>query len=259
LEDGPGLALPAEYGEPARAAAASNENDEDATESPPAAADRTAGEARSRPTFARAGDAHSNGREIFIVQPLLSGLQAMLRVCKGGGKVWARLQRLAEEIQKAPAVAQSTSAAPMIAPNRTPQDSELKSQGQPNASGTVTSASTTTSYVPPKTPAAREQDRSAGRPNAELLAEPDFTRAIRDLQALRVLSGFQELSGDSLLVEVSDHALTTNLSEYNFGPLFAAYYRITGWSSRTALLFSHGAQILGSYTRGGFVGREAQQ
>jgi len=94
-----------------------------------------------------------------------------------------------------------------------------------------------------------------GRANAELLAEPDFTRAIRDLQALRVLTGFREAGADSLLVEVSDHALTTRLSEYNFGQLFYAYYRMTGWNPRTMILFSHGGQVLAHYTRSGFADR----
>jgi hypothetical protein len=96
----------------------------------------------------------------------------------------------------------------------------------------------------------------AGRTNAELLADPDFSRAIRDLRALRFLAGFQEGGPDTLLVDVSDKALSTNLSEYNLGRLFSAYYRMSNWYPRTIILFSNRGQVLGAYRRNGLSVRE---
>jgi hypothetical protein len=96
----------------------------------------------------------------------------------------------------------------------------------------------------------------AARTNAELLAEPDFNRAIQDLRALKLLAEFQEAGRDTLLVEVSDKALSTNLHEYNLGRLFHVYYRMTNWSPRTIILFSHRSQVLGAYRRNGLSVRE---
>jgi hypothetical protein len=96
----------------------------------------------------------------------------------------------------------------------------------------------------------------AVRTNAELLADPDFNRAIRDLRALRFLAGFQEGGPDTLLVDVSDKALSTNLSEYNLGRLFSAYYRMSNWYPRTIILFSNRGQVLGAYRRNGLSVRE---
>jgi hypothetical protein len=95
-----------------------------------------------------------------------------------------------------------------------------------------------------------------GRTNAELLADPDFNRAIRDLRALRFLAGFQEGGPDTLLVDVSDKALSTNLSEYNLGHLFSAYYRMSNWYPRTIILFSNRGQVLGVYRRNGISVRQ---
>lgn len=96
----------------------------------------------------------------------------------------------------------------------------------------------------------------AVRTNAELLAEPDFRRAILDLRDLKFLAEFQEAGRDTLLVEVSDKALPTNLSEYNLGRLFRAYYRMTNWSPRTVILFSHAGLVLAAYRPGGLSVRE---
>lgn len=141
-----------------------------------------------------------------------------------------------------------------IEPSKT-AETVLQLQELTGSSSTRASADDTRGYVPQST-AANRPESSGARPTAELLREPDFTSAVRDLQALRVLVGFQELGRDLLRVEVSDQALTTDLSEYNFGRFFSAYYRTTGWSPRTTILFSHGDQILGSYTRDGFVARK---
>jgi hypothetical protein len=150
-----------------------------------------------------------------------------------------------------PGVARGSSVAPTIAPSRTPADSAPRAQALPNPA--ANSSSATSGYAPPESGVSNASGR---RSNAELLAEPDFTRAIHDLQALRFLAGFQELGADSLQVEVSDDAITTNLSEYNLGRLFSAYFRITNWNTRTAVVYTHGGQLIGTYTRTGLVIRQ---
>jgi len=114
--------------------------------------------------------------------------------------------------------------------------------------------------APATTAPSTADESSAGpavaRTNAELLADSDFRRAIQDLRALKFLAEFQEAVRDTLLVEVSNKALPTNLSEYSLGRLFRAYYRMTNWSPRTVILFSHAGLVLAAYRRGGLSVRE---
>jgi hypothetical protein len=131
------------------------------------------------------------------------------------------------------------------------------------ATDALSKSSSTGPVDPGSQPRAVEATQSstppvAGRTNAELLADPDFNRAIRDLRALRFLAGFQEGGPDTLLVDVSDKALSTNLSEYNLGRLFSAYYRMSNWYPRTIILFSNRGQVLGAYRRSGLSVRERQ-
>jgi hypothetical protein len=149
-------------------------------------------------------------------------------------KAHAEKPKLAGELRAEPTVKPSGATPPP------------EGQVPPASDARLSSSSTVSGYAP----------LSSGRPNARLLAEPDFTRAITDLQALRFLAGFQEVGSDSLQVEVSDDALKTNLSEYSLGRLFGAYYRITGWSPGTIGVFSHSGQLLGTYNRSGLVIRQ---
>ncbi|HEY7635442.1 MAG TPA: hypothetical protein VH763_07865 [Gemmatimonadales bacterium] len=116
----------------------------------------------------------------------------------------------------------------------------------PDSSATQPGIQTTESAAASATP----------RSNAELLAEPDFRRAIQDLRALKFLATFQEPARDTLLVEISDYALSTNLAEYGLGRLFSIYYRMTNWSPRTVIFFSHQGQVLAAYRRSGLSIRQ---
>jgi hypothetical protein len=141
-------------------------------------------------------------------------------------------------------VAHASTAGPSAHPNDVPsKSSSTSSVDPPSQPGAVESTQPSTTPV-------------AGRTNAELLADPEFNRAIRDLRALRFLAGFQEGGPDTLLVDVSDKALSTNLSEYNLGRLFSAYYRMSNWYPRTIILFSNRGQVLGAYRRNGLSVRE---
>jgi hypothetical protein len=137
---------------------------------------------------------------------------------------------------------------------------ERATDGQtPSPPSTAPSADGATSNrAPSDTATAGARPLSGARPNGRLLGEPDFARAIGDLQTLRFLDGFQEVGTDSLMVEVSDKALATNLSEYNLGRLFLAYSRITNWSPVTTVVLSHREQTLGTVTRNGLLLRESQ-
>jgi hypothetical protein len=152
--------------------------------------------------------------------------------------------------------ARGASDEPAIAPRLT-ADSTPRAQVSPKASQKAGgSPNPPNGYASPQTPARGGQRTSGGPANEQLLADRDFTRAIHDLQALRFLGSFQEVAGDSLLVEVSDAAPSTNLTEYNLGRLFSAYHRITGWSPSAIIVFSSGQQLIGTYSRTGLVVRE---
>jgi hypothetical protein len=169
--------------------------------------------------------------------------------------VWERdLETGIKARAESPEVARRSSAGPTIEPRRTPGHSGLRVPAPPKSAGTTNPSSPPNGYAPPHTSAAG--DRAPARANDELLAQPDFSRAIHDLQALQFLAGFQEIGADSLQVEVSDDAITTNLSEYNLGRLFSAYFRITNWNVRTTVLFTHSQQLIGTYTRSGLVIRQ---
>lgn len=156
-----------------------------------------------------------------------------------------------------PRIARGASEEPAIAARQTAADSTPRAQVLPKASQqTASSPHPPKRYASPQTPAGSGQRTSGGRINERLLADRDFTRAIHDLQALRFLGSFQELAGDSLLVEVSDAAPSTNLTEYNLGRLFSAYHRMTGWSPSAIIVFSRGQQLIGTYSRTGLVVRE---
>jgi hypothetical protein len=129
-------------------------------------------------------------------------------------------------------------------------------QTVPSHSEGYNSTSETRSYAAPQSASANERESSGSRMNSELLADPGFNRAVRDLQALKFLSGFQEGGRDTLLVDVSDNTPSTNLSEYNLGHLFSAYYRMNDWNPDTIILFSNRRQVLGAYRRNGLSLRE---
>jgi hypothetical protein len=108
---------------------------------------------------------------------------------------------------------------------------------------------------PPASPttALSVSSRSTLRTNAELAQNTAFRLASGDAQRVGLVTGFREIGLDTLAVDLTDTALSSNSTESQLGRLFAAYVRITSFSRGSAFLLQHGGQSIGEYTSTGLA------
>lgn len=120
---------------------------------------------------------------------------------------------------------------------------------------------TSTNPAPPRRPSAhpsRTSSREAPRVrlprgNAELLQQPDFSLAVGDCTRLGLIDAYGESARNTLVVDLTDAALSSSSTEYNLGRLFDGYQRTTGGHPASVLELRHGGAKVGQYTTTGLV------
>jgi hypothetical protein len=154
---------------------------------------------------------------------------------------------------EAPKVADQARAEPADRSTQSTVGIPPEAQSVPPLPDTISSSTGTTADAPAQlSPTAEPMASGGGRSNEQLLAAPDFSRAIRDLKVLQFLNGFRERGADTLQVEVSDDA-ATHIREYNLRGLFNAYHQITNWSPRATIVLSYRSRLVGTYTERGLA------
>jgi hypothetical protein len=91
------------------------------------------------------------------------------------------------------------------------------------------------------------------RANAELLLEQEFGLAISDCTRLGLMLSYGEVARDTLVVNLTDEAMTSSATEYNLGRLFDGYLRTTNGSPATLLELRHSGRKVGVYTDRGLT------
>lgn len=89
------------------------------------------------------------------------------------------------------------------------------------------------------------------RPNNELLANPNFSRIVGDLDRKGLLLTYREVGGQRLLVDLSATAMMVPSLEYELTQLFLAYANtMIDDTNPTLVLRANGSEV-GHYTRSG--------
>jgi hypothetical protein len=89
------------------------------------------------------------------------------------------------------------------------------------------------------------------RPNNELLANPNFSRIVGDMDRKSLLLRYREVGGQRLLVDLSATALMDPSLEYELTQLFLAYGNtMLDDTNPTLILRANGSEV-GHYTRAG--------
>jgi hypothetical protein len=89
------------------------------------------------------------------------------------------------------------------------------------------------------------------RPNNELLANPNFSRVVGDMNRKGLLLRYREVGGQRLLVDLSATALMVPSLEYELTQLFLAYGNtMIDDTNPTLILRANGSEV-GHYTRDG--------
>ncbi len=89
------------------------------------------------------------------------------------------------------------------------------------------------------------------RPNNELLANPNFSRIVGDMDRKGLLLRYREVGGQRLLVDLSATALMDPSLEYELTQLFLAYGNtMLDDTNPTLILRANGSEV-GHYTRAG--------
>jgi hypothetical protein len=68
-----------------------------------------------------------------------------------------------------------------------------------------------------------------------------------------LVTGFREIGVDTLAVDLSDLAMTSNATEPQLQRLFSAYSDMTSHSQASTILLQHGGQSVGEYTSPGLA------
>ena len=92
------------------------------------------------------------------------------------------------------------------------------------------------------------------RGNSELLRTPEFSLAVADCIRLGLIRSYGETSPDTLVVDLTDNAMTGSATEYNLGRLFNGYQRTAGGSPTSVLELRYDGAKVGEYTATGLHG-----
>jgi hypothetical protein len=89
------------------------------------------------------------------------------------------------------------------------------------------------------------------RGNAELLLEQDFGVVVGDCMRLGLIAAYGETTRDTLVVDLTDEAMTSSRTEYYMARLFDGYLRTTGGSTSTIVELRHNGRKVGESTARG--------
>jgi hypothetical protein len=134
------------------------------------------------------------------------------------------------------------------------RDTTPKADGEPPRNPTPTASADSTPDAPvPRVRYRQPREPRAGSPrsSAELLRTPDFNLAVTDCLRLGLIVSYDEVARDTLVVELTESAMTSSSTEYNLERLFDGYQRANFGRSASNLQLRYLGAKVGEYTRTG--------
>jgi hypothetical protein len=189
------------------------------------------------PDFARynalvRGDSTSSTVKLTAVWALVGG-KRKVSACATSNRYE---QALEDEVRRRAEAAPQVAARAPAAPRRTVPAPNHSSAGSSDGLAPL-SLSDSLAYPP--------------RPNNELLANPNFSRVVGDMDRKGLLLTYREVGGQRLLVDLSATALMVPSIEYELTQLFLAYANtMIDDTNPTLVLRANGSEV-GHYTRAG--------